>query len=472
MRVRTRALAGSLAVSLTVAAGAVVPATVRADVGRDCGAAPPAGEATARPYADNDVWVGDDGVHYAAPGGATPRRAVSVHPDGSAGVTLERPPVGGGAVGAGPDGACQEHEVLPSDEAAGCDKPVGGPVTARPNNAEQVDYDWNAGYRRLPVSFTSARTCATLAGDLYGPPDLDEHGPLPSVLVLPPSGGVATKEQVAYVARTLAGQGYVALSVDPQGVGGSDLVAWPPCGTEPGYSHPSPCEGVPFQRMDNWMEAGRTGLDFLLGPDNPWAAHVDATRVGATGHSLGARTASYLQDPAYDRGPGTAPRVHAVVGLDNLSSNYFGDSSASSNGGTTNNLVNGQPLGGDGPIAVTAPGLGLASDEEGGDPDEKKAASDHFRAGGQWSGMLVFEGVAHGEFGQQASSVEADLKRFAHYTLAWFDRWLRDDPTALDRLLVRELDGVPVETYLSDTKRSGWFLPGLTDCEDWRAGCG
>lgn len=510
-----RALIAGLTVGMCLI---FAPVGAEEEASSDCGAAAPDREPDAQPYADNQLWAAGDGVHYAAPGGATPRRGVSASPSSGIGVTIEQADAAGLEARAG-DESCVEPSAdvqPPRPDESGCGKPTGDPVTVRPNNTAQSDYEWNAGYQEVGVTMTSSRTCATLAGVLYGPLDFEGaktaspgghpsdngkgHPPrghakghakgeselrgLPAVLVLPPSGGVATGENVAYVARALARAGYVTLTVDPQGVGGSDVVAFPPCGTTSGYSHPSPCDGVPFQRMDNWMEAGRTGLDFLLGPANPWAEHIDNERVGATGHSLGARAASYLQDPAYDLGdPSASPRVHAVVGLDNLSANYYGDRSASSGNGAlnednelglTNRVVNGQPLGGEESIRITAPGLGLGSDDTRTSPDDKKEAALAHRAGGQAAGMLIFDGVEHGEFSQTVDSDEADLFRFAHYTVAWFDLWL-DGPghdTAVDRLLARSVDGTDVSTFLSDTERSGFWIPGLLDgCEDWRAGC-
>lgn len=356
-----------------------------------------------------------------------------------------------------------------------CASPIPVPLTARPRNNPAAVFDWNDGATETTVELRSRASCARLVGTLFTPSDMAGGERLPAVLVLPPSGGVATRTQVAYVARHLASNGYVALTVDPAGVGDSDVAGWPPCGTETGYSHPSPCPGVPFQRMDNWLDAGKSGLDFLLSPANPAWASVDVSRVGAAGHSLGARAASYLQDPRYDLGPGSSPRVHAVVGLDNLSSNYFADPSAASGGGVSNNVINGQPLGGDEPIAITAPGLGLSSDDDSAaDPDTKKFAFLRWRDAGIASGMLVLEGVAHGEFSQQASSDEALLHTIAVYTRAWFDRHLVGDRTAVSTLLSRAPLGVDVQALLSDTQRSGWYLPkdGVHECDDWRSGCG
>ena len=331
----------------------------------------------------------------------------------------------------------------------------------------QARFDWNDDVHETRVRFKS-RTCADLNGTLYAPLTLPKK-PVPGVLVFPPSGGVADESQVAYIARTLASNGYIAMTADPQGVGDSGLLSSPPCSTEPGYSSPSPCPGVPYQQTDSWMDMARSTLDFFLSPSNPLRAQIDAGAIGAVGHSLGARVSSYLQDPRFD--DAGAVRIHAVVGLDNLSSNYYGDPSAGGGDTPVNDVVVGQLPTGDLPIDISVPGLGLASDGTNADPDFKKFAFQRWRDAGVPSGMLVFEGVAHDDYAQAAASDEVMLRRFATYTLAWFDRWLRDDAAALDRLLAREVLGADMSTLLSDTQRSAWFLPGVLSCDDWRAGC-
>lgn len=331
----------------------------------------------------------------------------------------------------------------------------------------QVRYDWNDDVHETRVRFKS-RTCADLNGTLYAPLELPKK-PVPGVLVFPPSGGVADESQVAYVARTLASNGYLAITADPQGVGDSGLLSNPPCTTEPGFSSPSPCPGVPYQQTDSWMDMARSTLDFFLSDSNPLREHLDAGAIGAVGHSLGARVSSYLQDPRFD-GAGVR-RIHAVVGLDNLSSNYYGDPSAGGGDTPVNDLIVGQLPTGDLPIDIAVPGLGLASDGTNADPDFKKYAFARWREAGVPSGMLVFEGVVHDDFSQAAASDEVVLHRFAHYTMAWFDRWLRDDTTALDRLLARSVLDADMSALLSDTQRSAWYLPGVLACDDWRAGC-
>jgi hypothetical protein len=331
----------------------------------------------------------------------------------------------------------------------------------------QLRFDWNDDVHETRVRFKS-RTCADLNGTLYAPLTLPKK-PVPGVLVFPPSGGVADESQVAYIARTLASNGYIAMTADPQGVGDSGLLSHPVCNTEPGYSTPSPCPGIPFQQTDSWMDMARSSLDFFLSPSNPLRPKIDAGAIGAVGHSLGARVSSYLQDPRFD-GAGVR-RIHAVVGLDNISSNYYGDPSAGGGDTPVNDLIVGQYPTGDEPIDIAVPGLGLASDGTNADPDFKKYAFERWREAGVPSGMLVFEGVAHDDFSQGASSDEATLHRFAYYTLAWFDRWLRDDTSAIDRLLTRDVLGTDATALLSDTQHSAWYLPGAMECDDWRTGC-
>jgi pimeloyl-ACP methyl ester carboxylesterase len=342
--------------------------------------------------------------------------------------------------------------IAPPAEAT-CDPAT--PTVTLPNPRRvQPDFEWNADYTATEVRFRS-RTCADIAGTLFAPATVPD-GLLPGVLVMPPSGGVADKSQLYYVARHLASNGYLALAVDPQGVGDSGVFSDPVCTTEPGYSNPSPCPGVPFQSADNWMVLAQSSLDWFLAS----VSNLDHARVGAVGHSMGARVASYLQDPFFD-GTG-ATRIAAVVGLDNLSANYYGDTSASGGDTYLNDVIVGQPIPeGDRPIAISVPGLGLASDGANADPDFKKAAFSSWREAGEASGMLVFEGVAHEQFSQSAQSDEAMLRRFATYTRAWFDLWLKDDASAVDVLLA------PTD-QLSDTQHSAWYLPGVCETDDFR----
>jgi hypothetical protein len=353
----------------------------------------------------------------------------------------------------------------------------------------QPDYAWNAGYQSRPVTFPSRRSHATLAGTLYGPASLT--GRLPAVVAIPPSGGAATQGSVSYIAKLLAINGYIGLTVDPQGVGASGSLGDPPCGTPAGRSDPSPCANVPFQQMDNFFDAGQSALDFLLSKSDPWLHHVDPSLVGATGHSEGARAASYLQDPHFDG------RVKVVVALDNLASNYCGDAGTPSNegpGGSTgvqNAVINGMPdcltdrSNPDYIVRPVGPAMGLASDGPGGfgqnDPtgtlqgsrEEKKTAMDVWRSNGVPSMELVLRGVNHNQFAQTSTSNETLLRDIAFYAKAWFDLFLKNERAALATLRSRTTPtGAAITDFLSSAYLSAMYVPRAhVDCADFRASC-
>jgi dienelactone hydrolase len=368
----------------------------------------------------------------------------------------------------------------------------------------QPDYAWDNGYASLVVSFPSRRTGTMLAGTLYAP-SAALHGRLPAVVVIPPSGGVGTQGSVSYLAKYLAVDGFIALTVDPQGVGNSPMYGDNPCVSDPGRSSPDPCANVPYQQMDNFFDAGQSALDFLLGPNDPWRAHVDPRRIGATGHSEGARAATYLQDPRFDG------RVRAVVALDNLTTNYCGDAGTPSQEGPAgqtglqNVVINGQPDCLDDPnnpngapddaaddpnlqVHAVAPALGLASDAQWTqDPtglasasrDDKKTAFMAWRKAGVPSMELVLAGVNHLQFSQSSTSNETLIFRIAYYTRAWFDRWLGHDDSATVRLTscsVPDQNGQMegLGAFLSTNYRSAYYLPtdtGVLNDDDIQAVC-
>lgn len=354
----------------------------------------------------------------------------------------------------------------------------------------QPDYAWNSGYASQAVSFPSRRSGAVLAGTLYGPKNVTALGKLSAVVVIPPSGGAATQGSVSYLAKFLALDGFVGLTVDPQGIGDSDTFGDNVCGDmQPGRANPEPCDNVPYQQMDNFFDAGQSALDFLLGPANPWRSHVNPHEVGATGHSEGARAATYLQDPRFDG------RVRAVVALDNLTTNYCGDQGTPSNegpggsSGLQNAVINGEPdclTQGDDPaydVAAAAPALGLASDGAGGfgqdapggatagPPEEKKTAFLAWLAARLPAMELVLAGVNHNQFAQSSTSNDTLLHEIALYTDAWFDRWLKHDDDATTVLTACSVLGTALTTLLSSSYHSAIYLPHQTDIEDLRAAC-
>jgi hypothetical protein len=143
--------------------------------------------------------------------------------------------------------------------------------------------------------------------------------------------------------------------------------------------------------------------------------------------------------------------VDALMAWDNLAVSESGDE--------------GSPACGNQPAPLRTPrvpALGQASESCAGKPaDAKKTAYAAWRARGVPAMQVVFAGATH--FLWSAAAPEAEHALAHHYTLAWFDRWLRQDATATPRLLSRT-------GPLSTRFRSAAFLDGA-DCEDLRAGC-
>ena len=122
---------------------------------------------------------------------------------------------------------------------------------------EQAPYDWQGSWSGAEVSFASLRSGASLYGVLFTPKP-SPSGRVPAVVIVPGSGpGVQSFYQ--WAARDLAGHGYVALTVDPQGVGRSETFGTLPCDG----ALPEVCPGVPWQQATNYVDAFVSGLRFL-----------------------------------------------------------------------------------------------------------------------------------------------------------------------------------------------------------------
>lgn len=324
--------------------------------------------------------------------------------------------------------------------------------------------DAGAGWVSHAVRFPSRRTGASLHGVVFTPSP-PPSGSLPAVVVAPGSGGL-TEAGYRWAARDLATRGYLVLTVDPQGVGRSAAVGEPPCGA-PAAGDPRPCPGVPFQQAANYLDAITSALDALeTEVVGEWAA-VDETSIGVAGHSLSARAAGYLQ--------GVDARIAAVVAWDNLASDLHGDEGSASGSRTTSTFVDGDLPGAEVPVTPRIPALGMANGGAGTttpterDPEIKKAGFDVWRAARVPSFELVFASANHGSWYEPVPGDRQErarqLRLFAHYTRAWFDRWLRDDTAATTELLTDEIDGLPVTNDLSTSFRSAAFFDGV-DCPD------
>lgn len=356
-------------------------------------------------------------------------------------------------------------------------------------------YDFETAGRGLvrPVLFT-ARNGATISGHVWA----TKAGPAKRPGIVITNGSIQASEQLYWwAAQTLAKAGYVVVTSDPQGQGRSDGLGE---GTDSG-------EGVHSQAAGNTFYDGtQDALDFLLStaqapfcprpsrsgtshcakqqrragakrnaPFNPFGDLVDPERIGIAGHSYGAAGVSWIAQQ--DR------RVDAVVAWDDLCD------PSSADGGC---MRGGQG----GPVPLRVPSLNLTADYFTGrdrktsapDPDAKSQASLAFSKAGVDTGSIVIRGGTHFEWSYlPSSSFRATLRGMdlsAWYTLAWFDRYVKGDPTADRRLLSSRWRTDPGDLEVDPAGGGNLFSyhyrsrldvgrDGGTRlvCEDLRAGC-
>jgi dienelactone hydrolase len=347
--------------------------------------------------------------------------------------------------------------------AAPCQEPSAAPGTVTDQALGRREaYAWHAPFLEDDgICLRSRQSGAELRAFLLAPVDIEDRQDhsLPVVVIGPASGGSARAMNYLWSARELAGQGYLALAVDPQGVGRSAVA-----GDEPENCDERGCPGVPFQKASNFMDGLVSGTDYLFTREHPWLSKADLSRIGLAGHSLSARAASYLG--------GIDQRISAVVAWDNMSSTLSGDAGVSSGGGDCGALIGGEPPGPPLIAPPRIPTLGQASDAPGGctgdrDPEVKKTGYEHWRAAGTPTMQIVFAGAAHGNWTQTSSSVSEQLQLFQYYTRAWFDLYLKHDDTARARLLSPEVLGRGPEQIYSPQFRSAAFMPERElDCAD------
>lgn len=363
-------------------------------------------------------------------------------------------------------------------------------------------YDWpeTAGGIREPVVFT-ARSGATISGHVWA----TEDGPAKRPGIVITTGSVQAPEQLYWgQAATLAKHGYVVLTYDVQGQGASDTLG----------EGVDALEGVPSQAGRPFYDGTEDALDFLLSGEsdpyvprpsctsgtshaakqarrtgaglnagyNPLNGLVDESRIGIAGHSLGASAVSFVGQ--------SDPRVDAVVAWDNLSPPTDGPPDCASAPATRQ------------APAIAKPALGIANDYGivptpfGSDPDPqaKNAAFGAYRDAGVDTGELVIRGGCHeesalipgvvtGAFPLGCGTLRGgDL--IAWYTTAWFDKYVKGDPSADGRLLTDrwrndsrgaavDLKGDPnVFSFYFDSRLDFALAGGgRAVCDDLREGC-
>ncbi len=373
--------------------------------------------------------------------------------------------------------------------------------------------DWAANGDGIsePVLFT-ARDGATLSGRVWA----TARGPKRRPGVVITNGSVQADEQMYwYEAQTLAKDGYVVLTFDPQGQGQSDTLG----------AAPDELEGVPAQTDGRpFYDGTEDAIDFFLssakhpyepvpscesgtshaakqdervkqGFDaayNPYWKMLNPKELGLVGHSYGAAGVSYIAQ--WD------PRVGAVVALDNLGGPGPEAGSVPGSSGVGSQTIGEKGCPADPAdrttVPITKPGLGISADyglpptpnTSLPEPEAKSTESLAYSEAGVDSGEIIIRGGSHLDFSfipNQAFGASLrgpDL--VAWYTSAWFDKYLRHQGSADKRLLTNrwreDADEEAVDPRHDGNAFSFYYLSRLDihrhngevwDCENLRAGC-
>jgi dienelactone hydrolase len=357
-----------------------------------------------------------------------------------------------------------------------------------------------------PVLFT-ARNGATLSGHVWA----TVAGPAKRPGIVLTNGSVQADEQMYwFAAQTLAKEGYVVLTFDPQGQGQSDTYGQAPDQNE---GVPAQSDGRPF------YDGTEDALNFLLstpkhpyqpvrscstgtshatkqdsrvgqGLDaayNPFHSLLNRGEIGLVGHSYGAAGVSYVAQ--WD------PRVKAVVAWDNL-----GAPAPQTTITGANTTIGEQPCPAN-PAArttvpITKPALGMSADyflpptpnTSLPDPNAKSTWSANYSKAGVDTGELIIRGGSHLDFSfipnQAFGASLRGPDMIDWYTSAWFDKYLKGDRSADARLLTQRWRSDPVEAGIDPNHDGNAFSfyyysrlafhrfgGSMFSCEDLREGC-
>jgi len=323
------------------------------------------------------------------------------------------------------------------------------------------------GYGAVQHVLWTDRNGATISGHVWA----TRAGPAKRPGIVITNGSVQADEQLYwFVAQTLAKDGYVVLTWDPQGQGQSDTFGAAPDQSE---GFPAQSDGRPFydgtedainfflsnpQHPYEPVPSCSTGTShapkqqrrvkegFNAPGYNPFWARLDTKRVGIAGHSFGAAGVSYIGQ--------SDPRVKAIVAFDNLSAPV-------ASGGVTGEQPCPANPAARAPATIRKPALGMSADyfippvPNASDPDPlaKSRESLAYTKAGVDTGELIIRGGTHFDFdwipnaGFPATLRGADMIDW--YTTAWFDKYLKPaDCTADRRLLTTRWRGDPAEAAI------------------------
>jgi dienelactone hydrolase len=300
-----------------------------------------------------------------------------------------------------------------ADQARHPDRPILtlSQLVPQGRGADVHRHDWERRGRGIqaPVEYHN-RDGARIQGEVWAPPSPwtdpvtgEAHtGPYPAVVIT--TGSIqGYKELYWWAAQGLAEAGYVVMTYDVQGQGKSETFAhdedtgFVDCG-------PQGCPGVPFQQAANFIEGTEDALDFFLSGDNPLRGLVDDRRIGLAGHSLGASAVTEVGN--------RDARVSAVVGWDNANLPADVEPRVPTMGQNAEVFFGPSPM-------ISEP-----------DPDAHNAAFRRFRDAGVPAMQVALQGSTHMEWTYVPYILAASSKgeRVAmHFTLAWFDRWLKGE---------------------------------------------
>lgn len=394
-----------------------------------------------------------------------------------------------------------------SDQAEHPDRPMVtlSQTVAGGSTTDPFRHRWEEQGRGLTVPFEyENRYGARIQGHVWAPelPFTDPvtgtttNGPLPGVVIT--TGSIQGYEEMyLWAAQGLAEAGYLVMTFDVQGQGHSETFGHHPEGSL--WCDAEACPGVPFQQAANFFEGTEDALDWFVSDANPLRGLLDEARIGLAGHSLGASAVTAVGNRAVPVPARPDIEVDAVVGWDNISL-------------PDQDPVNGVQL------APRVPTMGQNAEyffnagPPPSDPDADTGTFERFREAGVGSYQVALRSSTHLEWTYVPYILPASSEgeRVAmHYTLAWFDRWLKGGQEALPaserrtqradarrRLLAAEFDasadasaigagtydaatdsnvphtlaGEPVADHLSRYLRSAYAFDGH-DCRDVRAGC-
>jgi hypothetical protein len=294
--------------------------------------------------------------------------------------------------------------------------------------------------------------CARMSGRVWAPASSAPGSALPNVVI--ENGSIEAPETLYWwAAQNLVLEGYVVLTFDPRGQGRSDEQT--PTGVQGGnindtvfetglvdaidFFHSSP--SAPYPNNVNCKGIYPTAVTAY----NPFWNRIDKNRLGIAGHSAGAAGVSIVQGLG---GPGAAPYYGKLDTANPVKVAVAWDGLLGPAGGQVGGIGS-QSTASDPKFTARVPAMGQSSEyglapvlfATPPPPELHKAAFDQWVAAGTPVYELTMRGSTHYDFslitGFPATSWCPDAASnectngwanpvSEYYTLAWFDRWLKN----------------------------------------------